>query len=60
MRERKSRDLDYVKCIKSDDQKVLAKDNDIKERGRDYCNKLLNEDPLGGLGMREELYLNMF
>ena len=33
MRERKSRDLDHAKCIKSNDQKALVKDNDIKEGG---------------------------
>ena len=27
-----------------DNQKVLVKDNDIKERRREYFNKLLNED----------------
>ena len=32
MRERKSRGLDHVKSITSDDQKILLKDNDIKER----------------------------
>ena len=32
IRERKSKNLDHVKCIKSNDQKVLVNDNDIKER----------------------------
>ena len=36
MRERKNKDLDHVKCIKSDDYKVLVKDNDIRERWRAY------------------------
>ena len=36
MSERKSRDLDHVKCIKSDDQKVLLKGNDVKERWREF------------------------
>ena len=47
IRERKSRDLDHVKCIKSNDQKVLVKDNDIKERWMKYFGKLLNEDYVG-------------
>ena len=41
IRESKSRDLDHVKCIKSNDQKVLVKDNYIKERWREYFSKLL-------------------
>ena len=32
IRDRKSNDLDHVKCIKGNDQKVLMKDIDIKER----------------------------
>lgn len=32
MSERKSRDLDHARCVKSEDQKVLGKDNGIKER----------------------------
>ena len=41
-KESKSRYL-YVRCIKSDDPEVSAMDNDIKERWREYVNKLLNE-----------------
>ena len=32
MSERKSRDLDPARCVKSEDQKVWGKDNGIKER----------------------------
>ena len=32
MRERKTRDSDHVKYIKSGEQKVLVKDNNVKER----------------------------
>ena len=46
MRERKIRDLDHVKCIKSNDQNVLMKENDIKKK-RIYFIKLLNEDSIG-------------
>ena len=53
MRERISRDLDNVRCIKIEDQKVIVKDIDIKERWREYFSKLLNEDPIGGLRARE-------
>lgn len=49
MRERKSRNLNHVRCIRSEDQKILLKDNDIIERWRGYFNKLLNEESFGGL-----------
>ena len=49
IRERKKRDLDHVKCIKSNNQNVLVKDNVIKERWRDYFSKLLNEDYIGDI-----------
>ena len=44
LREKKSRDLNHVKCIKSNNQNVLMKDNNIKERWKEYFKKLLNED----------------
>ena len=43
IRERKSRDLNHVKCIDSHDQKILLMGNDIKERWREYFNKLLTK-----------------
>lgn len=52
MRERKSRDLDHARCIKSEDQKVLVKDNE-----NNIFNKLSNEYSLGGLGTREDTWL---
>ena len=48
----KSRDFDHLRYIKRDDQKVLMKDNAIKERCREYLNKLLNEDSKRDLGTR--------
>ena len=33
IRDRKCRDLDHVRCIKNEDQRVLVKDEDIKEGG---------------------------
>lgn len=53
MREMKSRDLDHTRCIKSDNQKVLVKDNAIKNE-KEYFNKFLNEDSIGDLGTRED------
>ena len=55
--ERKSKDLDHVKCIKSNDQKILVKDNDIKEKWREYFSKLLNEDYIGDIRPREDTSL---
>ena len=36
MRERKSRDLDRVRYMKSDGEKVLVKDNDFIERWKEH------------------------
>ncbi|KAF5957849.1 hypothetical protein HYC85_005074 [Camellia sinensis] len=40
IRERKTRDFNQVKCIKSEDSKVLVKDDEIKERWKNYFEKL--------------------
>ena len=42
MRERKTRDLCTVRCVKDEDQKVLVWDEEIKERWREYFDKLFN------------------
>ena len=42
MKEKKTRDLGTIKCIKDYDHKVLVKDEDIKERWREYLDKLFN------------------
>ena len=42
MREKKTRDLGIIRCIKDQNQKVLVKDIDIKERWKDYFDKLFN------------------
>ena len=52
IRDRKCRDLDHVRWIKSEDQRVLVKDEEIKERWRSYFQKLLNEDHVGNVGFR--------
>ena len=57
IRKKKSRDFDYVKCIKSNDQNVLVKDNDIKEMWREYFSKLLNEDNVGDIRTRYDTLL---
>jgi hypothetical protein len=43
-RERKTRDIIQVKCIKEAIERLLTKDEDIKNRWREYFDKLLNED----------------
>jgi hypothetical protein len=43
-RERKTRDIIQVKCIKYATERLLTKDEDIKNRWREYFNKLFNDD----------------
>ncbi|XP_070011212.1 uncharacterized protein [Nicotiana sylvestris] len=44
LRERKTRDLDQVRCIKDEDSRVLMEDDKIKRRCQIYFHKLLNEE----------------
>jgi hypothetical protein len=43
-RERKTRDIIQVKCIKNETERLLTKDEDIKNRWQEYFDKLFNED----------------
>jgi hypothetical protein len=43
-RERKTRGIIQVKCIKDETEWLLIKDEDIKNRWREYFDKLFNED----------------
>jgi hypothetical protein len=43
-RERKTRDIIQVKCIKDTTEWLLTKDKDIKSRWQEYFDKLFNED----------------
>jgi hypothetical protein len=43
-RERKTRDIIQVKCIKDATERFLSKDEDIKNRWWEYFDKLFNED----------------
>ena len=36
-------DINIYQCIKSEDSRILAKDDEIKERWRLYFDKLLNK-----------------
>ena len=42
--DKKTRDLDQVKCIKDEERNVLVADGDIKERWKNYFHKLFNEE----------------
>jgi hypothetical protein len=42
--ERKTRNIIQVKCIKDKIERLLTKDEDIKNRWREYFDKLFNED----------------
>jgi hypothetical protein len=44
LRERKTRDFNQVKCIKDETDRFLVKDKKIKNRWREYFNKLFNDD----------------
>jgi hypothetical protein len=43
-RERKMRNIIQVKCIKNVTERLLTKDEDIKNMWWEYFNKLFNED----------------
>jgi hypothetical protein len=43
-RERKMSDINQVKCIKDVTERLLTKDEDIKNRWREYFDKHLNEE----------------
>jgi hypothetical protein len=43
-RERKTRDIIQVKCIKDETERLLTKDKDIKKMWWEYFDKLFNED----------------
>jgi hypothetical protein len=41
-RERKTRDINQIKCIKDGTDRLLVKDEEIKDRWREYFDKLFN------------------
>ncbi|KAL5172704.1 Craniofacial development protein 2 [Glycine soja] len=56
-RERKTRDLDQVKCVKDEEGKVLVHEKDIKERWKAYFHNLFNDGygyDSSSLDIREE------
>jgi len=42
-REKKTRDMDQVKCIKDENGRVLVLERDIKDRWKKYFHKLFND-----------------
>ena len=43
IRERKSRDLDQVRCVKDENDNVLVTDDKIRDRWKNYFYKLFND-----------------
>jgi hypothetical protein len=43
-REMKTRDFNQVKCIKNEADRLLVKDEEIKNRWREYFDKLFNDE----------------
>ena len=50
MRENKTKDLDTIKCIKDHNHKVLVKNIDIRERWKEYFDKLFNSNYVQDVG----------
>ena len=50
MREKKTRDLGNIRCIKDHNHNVLVKDTNIKERWKEYFDKLLNGNYVQDVG----------
>jgi hypothetical protein len=44
IRERKTRDFTQIKCIKNETNRLLVKDDEIKNIWREYFDKLFNEE----------------
>ncbi|CAO2043645.1 unnamed protein product [Urochloa humidicola] len=47
IRERKTRDINQIKCIKDGTDRLLVKDEEIKDRWREYFDKLFNGENEG-------------
>jgi hypothetical protein len=47
IRERKTRDINQIKCIKDGTDRLLVKDEEIKNRWREYFDKLFNGENEG-------------
>jgi hypothetical protein len=47
IRERKTKDINQIKCIKDWTDRFLVKDEEIKDRWREYFDKLFNRENEG-------------
>ncbi|GJM95223.1 hypothetical protein PR202_ga11933 [Eleusine coracana subsp. coracana] len=47
IRERKTRDINQIKCIKDGVDRLLVRDEEIKDRWREYFDKLFNGEEEG-------------
>ncbi|XP_047029963.1 uncharacterized protein LOC124637497 [Helicoverpa zea] len=56
-RERRSRDITHIKCMKDESGKVLCKDEEIKEIWKVYFEKLMNEENVWN-GILQEAQVN--
>nr|XP_009776232.1 PREDICTED: uncharacterized protein LOC104226047 [Nicotiana sylvestris] len=55
-REKKARDLDEVRCIKDEDDRVLMEEAQIRQRWQSYFHKLLNEEGDGNIVLGQTGY----
>ena len=53
LRERKTKDFKYIKCVKGEDERVLIKEEEIKERWKSYFENLLNKKKLVNLRVED-------
>jgi hypothetical protein len=44
VRDKKTRDFNLIKCIKDEFDRILVKDDEIKNRWREYFDKLFNKE----------------
>jgi len=56
VKERKTRDLGVLRCIKDENGKMLSKDTKIKERWQMYFSELLNEEVMEDSHSRDKEY----
>ena len=50
IRKRKNRELCNVSCVKDEEQKILVRDEEVKERWKEYFDKLFNGNSTEDLG----------
>ncbi|KAJ7971686.1 Retrovirus-related Pol polyprotein LINE-1 [Quillaja saponaria] len=54
-RERRTKDLIRIKCIKDEADRVLVKEDEINERWRTYFDTLFNEESMGDFGDLDDI-----